>query len=56
MIDFYEAYCAKCRNKTRHYVLKASRLRGLKLACCKCGNQKKRYSRATALKKWESEQ
>lgn len=56
MIDFYESYCAKCRKKTRHYVLKASRLRGVKLSCASCGKQKSRYTKATDLKKWESEQ
>lgn len=54
MIDYFEIFCAKCRKPTRHYVLRESRLRGLKLACCMCGKQKQRYSKANRLKKYEN--
>ncbi len=56
MIEYFESYCQKCRKPTRHYILKVSRMRGLKLACGCCGKQKTRYTKAVDLKKWESEQ
>lgn len=56
MIDFYEAFCQKCKKKTRHYALKVSRLRGVKLSCTSCGKQRTRYTKGSELKKWESEQ
>lgn len=47
--EFYMANCPRCKIKTRHYIYKMSRTKGVKLRCIVCGCFKENWHKLTKL-------
>jgi hypothetical protein len=45
MIEYYLTRCCFCNKGTKQYISKTNRKRGVKLTCCECGKEGKRYTK-----------
>jgi uncharacterized Zn finger protein len=54
-MNSYFMMCKKCKKKTRHIERLVNRLRGVKVACCECGEMRGKYVKFDCLNKLKVE-